>query len=94
MPAENFDFARIGSGETFADFDCGGFAGAVGPEEAEALAGTYFEVEAVDGDHVLINLAKTRYAKGWLGNDRGHGPSIASGMDTFKPSLPDAVGPL
>ena len=94
MHAKKFHFTSIGSGETFADFDCCGFACAVRPEEAEALACMYFEVEAVDGDHVLINLAKTRYAKGWLGNDRGHASSISSRRDTFKPSLGEAVGPL
>jgi hypothetical protein len=82
MHAKKFHFASVGSGETFADFDGCGFARAIGPEEAEALAGAYFEIEAVDGHDVLISLAKTRYAKGWLGNDRGHASSIASEKET------------
>ena len=58
MHAEKFHFTSIGSGETFADFDGGGFACAIGTEKAEAFAGANFEVEAIDGDHVLISLAK------------------------------------
>src|SRR5580704_3001347 len=84
MHAEKFHLTSIGSGETFADFDGCGFARAIGPKEAETFASTYFEIEAVDSDHVLISLAKTRYAKGWFGNDRGHASSIASRANTFK----------
>jgi len=91
MHAKKFHFTSIGGGETFADFDCRGFACAVRPEEAETFAGTDFEIEAVDGNHVLISLAKTRYAKGWFGSDRGHESSIASATDTFKPSLREAA---
>jgi hypothetical protein len=79
MHAEQFNFAGIRSGETFADFDGCGFASAIGAEEAKAFASANFEVEAVDGDNFLISLAKTSDAKGWCGSDRGHGSSIASG---------------
>ena len=67
MHAEQFDFAGIRSGQAFADFDRRGFACAVGTEKSEAFAGADFEVEAVDGDDVLISLAKTSDAQSWLG---------------------------
>ncbi len=57
--AEQFHFAGIRFCETFTDFDCGCFTRAVGAEEAEAFAHAHFEVEAIDGDHILIGLAKT-----------------------------------
>jgi len=82
MHAEQFDVAGIRSGEAFADFDGGRFARAVRTEEAEAFAGANFEVEAVDGDHVLISLAKTSDAQGRLRYDRGHESSIASAEGT------------
>ena len=80
--AEQFDIAGIGSGEAFADFDGRSFSCAAGAEEAEAFAGANFEVETVDGDDVLVGLAQTCDAKCGLGNDGGHGPSIAFGERT------------
>jgi len=88
--AEEFNFAGIRSGEAFADFDGGCFACAIWAEEAEAFAGTDFEVESVDGDDVLVGFAQTSDAQSWLGNDGGHGASIASGADTC--NLQCAIG--
>ena len=45
------DLAGGGGQQPFEDFDGGGLAGAVGPEQAEALSRLDFEVEAVDGVH-------------------------------------------
>src|SRR5580700_306069 len=79
VQAEQFNFSGIRSGEAFADFHCGGFAGAIGAEQAEAFAGANLEVEAVDSDHVLISLLKTGDAQSRRGYGRGHESSIASG---------------
>jgi len=91
--SEQFHFARIGSGEAFADFDGSGFAGPVGPEKAEALARVHLEVEAIDGDDVLIGFAEAADAKGRSGGRVEHETSIASRANTFKPSLQEAGGP-
>ncbi len=80
--AEQFDVAGIGGGQSFADFDGGCFACAVRPKKAEAFAGAHLEVEAVDGDHVLVGLAETSDTKGWFGYDRRHESSIASEKGT------------
>ena len=61
--AEHLDLARIGGRQAFADFDGGGFAGAVGPEQAEAFAAAHFQIEAVDGHHVFVGLAQIVEAK-------------------------------
>src|SRR6185437_2077535 len=64
--AQDDDIAAVGTSEAFADLDRGGFAGAVGSEEAEALARAHVEVEAIDGHDIRIRLAE--------GSDReGHG---------------------
>ena len=57
-PAQDHDLAGVRLGEALADLDGGGLAGAVGPEEAEALARTDLEVEAVDGDDVTVGFAE------------------------------------
>ena len=57
-PAEDHDLAGVGLGEALADLDGGGLAGAVGSEQAEALARTDLEVEAVDGDDVAVGFAE------------------------------------
>jgi hypothetical protein len=74
---EKFDFAGIGRGETFADFNRCCFAGPIWTEQAEAFAGADFEVETVDGDDILVGFAQTGDVEGWLGNDGGHEASIA-----------------
>ena len=83
MP-EQFDLAGIGGGQAFADLDGGGLAGAIGSEQAEALAGAHFEFEAVDGDDIFISLAKTCDAQSWLGSNDRHETSIASEGRTSK----------
>ena len=56
--AEDDDLARVRRREPLADLDGGGLAGAVGAEQAEALARTDLEVEAVDRDDVAVGLAE------------------------------------
>ena len=48
------DLACGGQSAGGADADGGGFARAVGAEQAEQLAGANTEVDAVDGDHALL----------------------------------------
>ncbi len=48
---EDFDFAGGGVEQSFEDFDGGGFAGAIGPEQAEAFAALDLQIEAVDRLH-------------------------------------------
>jgi hypothetical protein len=67
MHPEQFHVAGIRGRQPFADLDRGGFSRAVGPEKAEALASADFEVQAIDGDHVLVGLAKTRDAQNGAG---------------------------
>ena len=57
-PAEHLDLARVGRGQALADLDGRRLAGAVGPEQAEALAAADLEVEAVDGDDVAVGFAE------------------------------------
>ncbi len=66
--AEHFHFAGIGRSQAFADLDGGGFAGAVGTEQAEALAARDFQIEAVDRDHILVCLAKVAQAQRGIGH--------------------------
>src|ERR1035438_2359588 len=56
--AEQTHDAGIGNGEPFADFDGGGFAGAVWSQQAETLASLNVEIDAVDGDHISKGLAE------------------------------------
>lgn len=55
---EDGDVTAVGGGESLADLDGGGFAGAVGSQEAEALAGAHVEVEAIDGDDIGVRLTE------------------------------------
>lgn len=52
------DGAGIGWRQAFANLDGGGFPGAVGPQEAEALALCDFKIDAVHGYHVAEGLAQ------------------------------------
>jgi hypothetical protein len=61
--AEHLDIARVACREAFADLDRGGLARAVRPEQAEALAGSHLEIEAVHGDDVLVRLAQIANAQ-------------------------------
>ena len=58
IEAEQLDLAGVGVGEAFADLDGGGLAGAIGAEQAEALAAVDFEIEAIDGDHIGEGFAQ------------------------------------
>jgi len=50
--AEHLDIAGISGRQAFEDLDGGGLAGAVGPQQAEALAATHLEIEARHGHDV------------------------------------------
>ena len=56
--AEHLDLAGVGLGQALADLDRRRLAGAVGPEQAEALAGADLEVEAVDRDDVFVGFSQ------------------------------------
>ena len=60
--AEHFDIACVGLGKPLADLDRRRLAGAIGTKEAEALAGTNGEVEAIDGDDITVGFTQTRNA--------------------------------
>ena len=69
--AKDVDFARVAFEEAFTDFDGGGLAGAVRPDEAEAFLCPHLQVEAVHGDHAAIRLAQV--ANGQDGRRGVHG---------------------
>ena len=54
--AEHLDVARVPRREALADLDRRGLAGAVRPEQPEALAAPDLEIEAADRDDVLVGL--------------------------------------
>jgi hypothetical protein len=54
VDAGDADLAGGRQGAGGADADGGGFAGAVGAEQAVDLAGTNAEVDAIDGDDALL----------------------------------------
>ena len=55
---EHLDVAGVRLRQPFADLDGRGLAGAVRAEQAEALARAHLELDAVDGDDVLVGLAE------------------------------------
>src|SRR5207253_2155723 len=59
--AEDFDFAAGARPETFEDLDGSGFAGAVGAEQAEDLAGSDLEVNTADGVDVAVGFAQAAH---------------------------------
>ena len=61
---EHLDVAGVVGIESLEDFDRRRLAGAVRAEQAEALAASHFEVEAVDGDDVAVALDETRAVDG------------------------------
>ena len=65
--AEQLDLALVGRGQPFEDLDGRRLAGAVGAEQAEALAAADLEIEAVDGDDVAEALDQAATA-----DRRGH----------------------
>jgi hypothetical protein len=58
VQAEHLDVAGIGGGQPLADLNGRRLAGPVRAQQAEALAAGDIEIEAVDGDHVLVALPK------------------------------------
>ena len=66
---EHLDDAGVGRRQALADLDRRGLAGAVRSEQAETLAGVDLEVDAVDGDDVLIRLPEILDAQGGTGGD-------------------------
>ena len=70
VEAEELDGAGIGRGEAFADFNGGGLPCSVWAEQAEALARSDFEIDAVDGAHVGKGFAKVADEEG---RGTGHG---------------------
>ena len=60
---EHLDVAGIARREAFADLDRRRLAGAVGPEQPEALAGRNLEIEAAYGNDVVVGLSKTANAQ-------------------------------
>src|SRR5207249_8188501 len=61
---EDLHVSRIGRREPLQDLDGGGLAGAVRPEQAEALSRGHREIEPGDGQHVAIALDQARAADG------------------------------
>ena len=80
MHAEHRDLAGVGGRQAFADFDGGSLAGAVGPEEAEAFSAAHLQLDAIDGDHVFVRLAKMPQVKGGRRQRFGHTSSMASAV--------------
>ena len=68
--AEHLHVAGGGLVEPLEDLDGGGLAGAVGAEQAEALAAAHDEVEAVDGDDVAVALDEAVHFDGVLAHAR------------------------
>jgi hypothetical protein len=56
--AEDEHVSPVGNGEALADLDGRRLAGAVGPEEPEALARPDLEVESVHGDDVAVGFVE------------------------------------
>jgi hypothetical protein len=56
IQAANGHAAAIRVAQTLEDFDGGGFAGAIRPEQAEHLAFLYGKADAAHGVHVAVML--------------------------------------
>src|SRR5579859_3318423 len=94
VETKKFDVTGIRCGQAFTDFNSRRFARSVRPKKSKTFACAHLEIQAVDGDHVLVSLSKTADAKGSLGGVYEHETSIASRGDTFKPSLRLALRPI
>jgi hypothetical protein len=68
MQAEDFDDAGIWLGESFTDFNGGGFPGAIGTKQTETFAWMHFEIKAVNGDHVFVGLLEVAHPEGCGGH--------------------------
>jgi hypothetical protein len=64
------DVAVVGRGQPLADLDGRRLAGAVRPEQTEALARTHLELDSVYGDDVFEGFAQIAYAQRSGGRDR------------------------
>ena len=63
--AKDFDFARSRRQQAFENFDGGGLAGAIRPEQTEALAGQDVEVQSADRlDLSVVGLLQIAAADG------------------------------
>jgi hypothetical protein len=82
------DVTRILGRQTFANLNGGRLASAVRPEKAEALSRTHLQVDAVNGDNILVLLPEIAKAKGSFGHRFGHTSSIASEVRGVKRSAP------
>ena len=72
------DAAGVGHGDAHHHADGAGFAGAIGAEESEHLAGVDGEREVANGDFAVISLGDC----GEL-NDRHEGSRIGGGLDAW-----------
>src|SRR6185295_11809505 len=77
--AEHAHLAGVRRVQPLEDLDRRGLARAVGPEQAEALAGMDLEIEAVDRDDVVVALDEAanqecRAVGGWGDERREHEP--------------------
>ena len=69
--AEDADLAGSGFEQAFENFDGGGFAGAVGAEQAEAFAFVDLQIEAAQGfDFGVVGLAQAAALDGDAHADR------------------------
>ena len=74
---EHLDVAGVRLRQPFADLDRRRLAGAVRPQQAEAFAGAHVQLDAVDGDDVLVGLAEIGDAQGGRRPGRNHRSSLA-----------------
>ncbi len=72
VQAKQFDLAGVRGEQALADFDCGGFSGAIRPEQPEALAGPRLEVEAVHGDDISVGFPQTLDVERGLSSGGSH----------------------
>ena len=63
---EDADAAAGAGAQALEDFDGGGFAGAVGAEQAEDFAGAHFEIDAFDGLERAVGLFEAFYLNGMI----------------------------
>ena len=67
--AEHFHLTAVRRGEPFEDLDRRGLAGAVRPEQAEALTAPDLEIEAGNGDDIRVALLQAAASQRRLRHD-------------------------
>ncbi len=77
---EEINAAGVGQGDAHHHADGAGFAGAVGAEETEHLAGLDGEREVADGDFALVGLGDSRE----LNNRHGGSRCSDGGLDAWQ----------